>query len=170
MISFFFFFNDTATTEIYTLSLHDALPICVEDRLLRLARGADHPRRRALHGLARPAGSRLAARAVLPLRRVRRGGAARLAVPPQPAAVRPAVAHARRSHGAALRRGPRPGARPRGVSSGRAPAAAISRGPDAHRRARGRDAPRPGPAPPHPRSGRGRGGPRPDGARAPRGA
>src|SRR5260370_2199885 len=25
----FFFFNDTATTEIYTLSLHDALPICV---------------------------------------------------------------------------------------------------------------------------------------------
>src|SRR5258708_27199907 len=29
----FFFFNDTATTEIYTLSLHDALPIlCVLDR------------------------------------------------------------------------------------------------------------------------------------------
>src|SRR2546430_5060200 len=27
--SFFFFFNDTATTEIYTLSLHDALPICL---------------------------------------------------------------------------------------------------------------------------------------------
>src|SRR6266498_5259359 len=26
--SFFFFFNDTATTEIYTLSLHDALPTC----------------------------------------------------------------------------------------------------------------------------------------------
>src|SRR3712207_8635093 len=25
---YFFFFNDTATTEIYTLSLHDALPIC----------------------------------------------------------------------------------------------------------------------------------------------
>src|SRR5256885_17256128 len=25
---FFFFFNDTATTEIYPLSLHDALPIC----------------------------------------------------------------------------------------------------------------------------------------------
>src|SRR3712207_7762498 len=32
----FFFFNDTATTEIYTLSLHDALPICPE--LARLAR------------------------------------------------------------------------------------------------------------------------------------
>src|SRR2546430_12170634 len=27
ILSFFFFFNDTATTEIYTLSLHDALPI-----------------------------------------------------------------------------------------------------------------------------------------------
>src|SRR3712207_9126498 len=27
-IIFIFFFNDTATTEIYTLSLHDALPIC----------------------------------------------------------------------------------------------------------------------------------------------
>src|SRR3712207_9280412 len=27
MLSLFFFFNDTATTEIYTLSLHDALPI-----------------------------------------------------------------------------------------------------------------------------------------------
>src|SRR3712207_7363204 len=28
MVCLFFFFNDTATTEIYTLSLHDALPIC----------------------------------------------------------------------------------------------------------------------------------------------
>src|SRR5215216_752222 len=28
LLLFFFFFNDTATTEIYTLSLHDALPIC----------------------------------------------------------------------------------------------------------------------------------------------
>src|SRR3712207_6887392 len=28
---FFFFFNDTATTEIYTLSLHDALPIYGDD-------------------------------------------------------------------------------------------------------------------------------------------
>src|SRR2546430_10773450 len=34
----FFFFNDTATTEIYTLSLHDALPIweCVEQLIQRL--------------------------------------------------------------------------------------------------------------------------------------
>src|SRR5437588_6883340 len=31
--SFFFFFNDTATTEIYTLSLHDALPISPPHRL-----------------------------------------------------------------------------------------------------------------------------------------
>src|SRR2546427_7561736 len=30
----FFFFNDTATTEIYTLSLHDALPICARARHL----------------------------------------------------------------------------------------------------------------------------------------
>src|SRR2546430_16026816 len=30
-----FFFNDTATTEIYTLSLHDALPICHDDRNAR---------------------------------------------------------------------------------------------------------------------------------------
>src|SRR5258708_8764320 len=30
-MSFLFFFNDTATTEIYTLSLHDALPIFVLD-------------------------------------------------------------------------------------------------------------------------------------------
>src|SRR2546427_12791029 len=31
LCSLFFFFNDTATTEIYTLSLHDALPICEAD-------------------------------------------------------------------------------------------------------------------------------------------
>src|SRR3712207_7953454 len=34
---FFFFFNDTATTEIYTLSLHDALPIFV--KVLAIDRG-----------------------------------------------------------------------------------------------------------------------------------
>src|SRR3712207_7006563 len=32
MCACFFFFNDTATTEIYTLSLHDALPICASWR------------------------------------------------------------------------------------------------------------------------------------------
>src|SRR3712207_8176998 len=31
----FFFFNDTATTEIYTLSLHDALPISMATKPLR---------------------------------------------------------------------------------------------------------------------------------------
>src|SRR5690348_18000483 len=32
LFSYVFFFNDTATTEIYTLSLHDALPICAASR------------------------------------------------------------------------------------------------------------------------------------------
>src|SRR5258707_10792840 len=45
-ILFFFFFNDTATTEIYTLSLHDALPIYRQRR-----RGAPvpDPSQRARH-------------------------------------------------------------------------------------------------------------------------
>src|SRR2546430_10104761 len=34
---YFFFFNDTATTEIYTLSLHDALPISPARRNLTIA-------------------------------------------------------------------------------------------------------------------------------------
>src|SRR5258705_6456036 len=34
---FFFFFNDTATTEIYTLSLHDALPISLLQSFAALA-------------------------------------------------------------------------------------------------------------------------------------
>src|SRR2546426_8433915 len=39
---FFFFFNDTATTEIYTLSLHDALPILIEGLwALRFGRESD---------------------------------------------------------------------------------------------------------------------------------
>src|SRR3712207_9536385 len=50
-MNIFFFFKDTATTELYTLSLHDALPICVRlverrgeavERLLaRLRRGEE---------------------------------------------------------------------------------------------------------------------------------
>src|SRR5256885_7791311 len=36
LICTFFFFNDTATTEIYTLSLHDALPICLPGAQLLL--------------------------------------------------------------------------------------------------------------------------------------
>src|SRR2546430_3310770 len=43
--SFFFFFNDTATTEIYTLSLHDALPI---------SRAAGRPWRTGASGRAPP--------------------------------------------------------------------------------------------------------------------
>src|SRR2546421_6480509 len=43
----FFFFNDTATTEIYTLSLHDALPICRRrppwPARIRSAPGDDRP-------------------------------------------------------------------------------------------------------------------------------
>src|SRR3712207_2930387 len=37
----FFFFNDTATTEIYTLSLHDALPILLEPEVEDAARRGD---------------------------------------------------------------------------------------------------------------------------------
>src|SRR5256885_13403716 len=36
MFANFFFFNDTATTEIYTLSLHDALPISTQSFALKL--------------------------------------------------------------------------------------------------------------------------------------
>src|SRR5260221_8041663 len=39
MLLNFFFFNDTATTEIYTLSLHDALPISSRRRAENPARG-----------------------------------------------------------------------------------------------------------------------------------
>src|SRR2546421_8812356 len=43
----FFFFNDTATTEIYTLSLHDALPICLPRLRSRAVRaGREAPARR----------------------------------------------------------------------------------------------------------------------------
>src|SRR3982750_5023490 len=38
----FFFFNDTATTEIYTLSLHDALPICQVTLQARTVGGREH--------------------------------------------------------------------------------------------------------------------------------
>src|SRR2546430_14761063 len=54
--SFYFFFNDTATTEIYTLSLHDALPIYpVPDRPTpRL----DEAERMAARGQGRQRGAR----------------------------------------------------------------------------------------------------------------
>src|SRR3712207_7660122 len=63
---FLFFFNDTATTEIYTLSLHDALPISRhvrpreqhsgEQQLPAARRGARAARRAPLQG-ARDAGA-----------------------------------------------------------------------------------------------------------------
>src|SRR5256885_17053413 len=43
-VSFFFFFNDTATTEIYTLSLHDALPISAPGEKQRHQGRADENR------------------------------------------------------------------------------------------------------------------------------
>src|SRR2546430_8757970 len=55
---FFFFFNDTATTEIYTLSLHDALPIWADRHardaevrrlLLQAPRVGDHEIRSEEH-------------------------------------------------------------------------------------------------------------------------
>src|SRR3712207_8303416 len=59
---YFFFFNDTATTEIYTLSLHDALPILARAAPgeVRRHRRRRHPRpvlpgqRRAVDPRARP--------------------------------------------------------------------------------------------------------------------
>src|SRR2546430_12290227 len=56
-----FFFNDTATTEIYALSLHDALPICP----------------RTVAGGARRAGARLGAAGECVLGNARRIGRAR---------------------------------------------------------------------------------------------
>src|SRR5260370_17001694 len=43
MSSISFFFNDTATTEIYTLSLHDALPISSAVPTLSITSGANLP-------------------------------------------------------------------------------------------------------------------------------
>src|SRR3712207_6986647 len=40
---FYFFFNDTATTEIYTLSLHDALPIFYEISSSQKSKAKDIP-------------------------------------------------------------------------------------------------------------------------------
>src|SRR2546422_5078146 len=59
----FFFFNDTATTEIYTLSLHDALPISRQAgprrRLPGRSRGGGHFHfRHRLHGEGTLAGDR----------------------------------------------------------------------------------------------------------------
>src|SRR3712207_878522 len=56
----FFFFNDTATTEIYTLSLHDALPICEgQAQLVRRAAPNEVARLPLLVGIEEPAMPRL---------------------------------------------------------------------------------------------------------------
>src|SRR5215208_7264767 len=54
---FVFFFNDTATTEIYTLSLHDALPISPGARQLARGAAAGIHSDGSLQGTARPCGS-----------------------------------------------------------------------------------------------------------------
>src|SRR5438034_9405231 len=57
VIGLFFFFNDTATTEIYTLSLHDALPISCSASTPRTGRHASirskrcAPNSMALHSI-----------------------------------------------------------------------------------------------------------------------
>src|SRR2546427_8663218 len=66
----FFFFNDTATTEIYTLSLHDALPIWVHRPRGAAARGRRRRRRLPPQGRRQPGGPRHRRRE-LPARRVR---------------------------------------------------------------------------------------------------
>src|SRR2546425_6219347 len=53
MCFFFFFFNDTATTEIYTLSLHDALPISWAHARDRAVTAAGRPTVPRLHPKAR---------------------------------------------------------------------------------------------------------------------
>src|SRR6266581_9687158 len=73
----FFFFNDTATTEIYTLSLHDALPIytLVEQRhardFVRIAEGDDVLLDQRVEGALH----RVPARSHVPVHRLARFGA-----------------------------------------------------------------------------------------------
>src|SRR5256886_15009977 len=90
----FFFFNDTATTEIYTLSLHDALPILPARGAGPTRRGAGAPARRQCRTRRSPslddAGPALRRGSRRPAPRVR-----------EPA--RPARARARRERTAAAR-------------------------------------------------------------------
>src|SRR3712207_7098238 len=62
-VHMFFFFNDTATTEIYTLSLHDALPILIN---AAVGAGTERSGQRAIAALRKSVAIRA---------RVRRGGA-----------------------------------------------------------------------------------------------
>src|SRR5438552_15007169 len=112
LIFFFFFFNATATTEIYTLSLHDALPILHHVGDSAAGRGRERARR-PRHGRGDPRpragrdGNRRQARRSEP-----RGAPAH---GPGPASRRPARARRRRVPRARHRPTPRapPAARPR---------------------------------------------------------
>src|SRR3712207_7819483 len=56
-MNYYFFFNDTATTEIYTLSLHDALPIspaCSRSRHATMRATTAPPRTRRKRSKTRP--------------------------------------------------------------------------------------------------------------------
>src|SRR2546423_13953968 len=82
---FFFFFNDTATTEIYTLSLHDALPISIQSPRRLLLRDGRQPRqqRRQPRVGSRPARPHRRSRHVRPLVLRRARAAQRRALPVQ---------------------------------------------------------------------------------------
>src|SRR5438093_11392742 len=79
----FFFFNATATTEIYTLSLHDALPICSDEERRRAPGAKDQGRA----GAAPAPGAARAARHAAddaqepPVRRRADGGGPQAAAP-----------------------------------------------------------------------------------------
>src|SRR6266496_1120940 len=92
----FFFFNDTATTEIYTLSLHDALPI---SRLPAAASLHHRPRR--------PTPDRPPARAAVTGRPARRGNSSvsgRLSTAPADGRTQHRLAHQRKPESALPRR------------------------------------------------------------------
>src|SRR5690606_17584873 len=127
LFSLLFFFNDTATTEIYTLSLHDALPIYAwtdpahdsrRHRLRVVERGARGQRTRGGSGPRRvPRGRRAAARPDRPRRRPAPAASRRR--PPRPRAHVPLRVFAR-------------GHRPQSRAHGRPwPQAGVVRGADA---------------------------------------
>src|SRR5229473_1600049 len=118
---FVFFFNDTATTEIYTLSLHDALPIARHIRRTASWSGDDDGRSRRrtrdVHGSAR----RPAWETAHPLD-VPAAPALRRAVPVEPAVRGRAADHLDRARtGVAAGRPARPGHRPHGSEFPRHP-------------------------------------------------
>src|SRR5689334_23513844 len=81
LVDLFFFFNDTATTEIYTLSLHDALPISRSERRLL---GVSRPAGRLGEHLGRLRDDHLGAVRQLVAQRLRPGREGAVA-PPHPA-------------------------------------------------------------------------------------